>query len=212
MEKKKVITKAIDTLWHLFSALSVIQWLIAIIFPSGTTITVVVIMPSISPVIIGIIAVIVWIILFFSTIYALGWYNLTKHAKISESDIPKIKVLDAKIHSQNIVGLRVKNVGARGEIRVSVVNNEGIKARWFKSYREMKDIGGKEKIKLAREDECYVGITRRGVIGIRSDIGSHQTKVRFHEANQIFEYKFRITEGGIEDLEFLGELEKGGTR
>ena len=164
-------------------------------------------MPSISPFIIGIIAVIVWIILFFSTIYALGWY-ITKHAKISEPDIPKIKVLGAKIHSQNIVGLRVKNVGAGGEIRVSVVNNEGIKARWFKSYREMKDIGGKEKIKLARGDKCYVGITRRGVIGIRSDIGSHQTKVRFHEANQIFEYKFRITEEGIEDLEVLGELKK----
>ena len=81
MEKKKVIKKAIDTLWHLFSALSVIQQVIAIILPSGTTITVVVIMPSISPFIIGIIAVIVWIVLFFSTIYALGWYNLTKQTK-----------------------------------------------------------------------------------------------------------------------------------
>ena len=125
----------------------------------------------------------------------------------SEAEIPKIKVLDAKIHSPNIIGLHVKNVGAGGKVRVSVVNNEWIKARWFKSYGEMKDIGGKEKIELARGDESYVGITRRAVIGgKRSDIGSHQTKVRFREANQIFEYKFHITEEeGIKDLEFLGE-------
>ena len=125
---------------------------------------------------------------------------------LSEPNMPKIKVLDAKIERGNIIGLWVKNVGAGGEVRVSVVNNEGIKARWFKSYREMMDIGGKEKIKFGRGDECYVGITRRAVIGgIRSDIGSHQIKVRFHEANQIFKYGFRITEEGIKDLEVLGE-------
>lgn len=84
--KKEGIKKAIGTLWHLFLALSGFYQLMAIIVPSGTTImvvviTVVVIMPSVSPSIIGIIAIIVWITLFFSTIYALGWYNRTKQAK-----------------------------------------------------------------------------------------------------------------------------------
>jgi membrane protein implicated in regulation of membrane protease activity len=200
--------KKIDTLQHLFSALSVIQQLIAILFPSGTTITVVVIMimPSISPFIIGITAVIVWITLFFFIIYALGRYNLTKHAMTGdERETPKLKMLDKKIRG-SIIGLRVKNVGAKGEIRVSVVNDEkGIKARWFKSYREMTAIGGKEKIELARGDECYVCITRGAVIDKKSDIGSHQIKVRFSEANQMFKCKFHITDEGIENFEFLGE-------
>ena len=81
MEKEGVIKKAIDTLKHLFLPLSFILQVIAILFPSGTTIMVVIIMPSSGPFIIGVIAVIIWIILFFATIYALGWYNLTKHAK-----------------------------------------------------------------------------------------------------------------------------------
>lgn len=128
-----------------------------------------------------------------------------KEQEMSQArETPKIKVLDKKIRG-NIIGLWVKNVGAGGELRVSVVNNERIKAKWFKSYEEMKEIGGKEKIKLARGDECYVGITRRAVIGKKSDIGLHHIKVHFSEADQIFKYSFRITKEGIEDLEFLGE-------
>ncbi|HID19925.1 MAG TPA: hypothetical protein EYP28_03155 [Methanophagales archaeon] len=206
-EMEKKIKKLIGTLGHLFSALSGIYQIIAILFPSGTTIiTVVVIMPSFSPVIIGIIAIIVWIILFFSTIYALGRYNLTKHTMArDELEMPKLKMIDKEIRG-SIIGLRVKNVGDGGEIRVSVVNDEkGIKARWFKSYKKMTYIGGKEKIKLDRGDDCYVGITRGAVIDKKSDIGPHQIKVRFSEANQIFKYSFHITEEGIKDFEFLGE-------
>lgn len=51
-------------------------------------------MPNISPFIIGTIAVIVWISLFFSVIYVLGWYNLTKQAKMAPLLLPHIRNTD----------------------------------------------------------------------------------------------------------------------
>ena len=212
MEKEEKINKVKETIRVFFQVLSFVHWIIAIICGSVATVILVIIMPTISLLVAILLGVV--IIVLFAAFIAIAKIVMLKEREIylmeeersQARESPEIKVLDAKIRG-NIIGLRVKNVGAGGGVRVSVVDNGGIKARWFKSYNEMKDIGGKEKVKLARGDECYVGITR-GVKVIDERIIPnqwHYIKVRFSEANQIFKYKFRITEEGIKDLEFLGE-------
>ena len=128
----------------------------------------------------------------------------------SESEIPKIKVLDVK-SSKNYFTLHVKNVGAEGEVTATVVDKSEFKVRWFKTIDEIKEVGGEKEVDLKRWCESYVIIRRRAVIGAgqrMSDFGLHAITLRFHETNQEFKYAFRITEEGIEDLEFLGEKDE----
>ena len=124
----------------------------------------------------------------------------------SESEIPKIKVLDVN-RSKNYFALHVKNVGAEGEVTATVVGKPEFKVRWFKTTEDIKEAGGEKEADLKRGSESYVIIRRRAVIGTgerMSDFGLHSITLRFPETDQEFKYAFRITGEGIEDLEFLG--------
>ena len=132
----------------------------------------------------------------------------------SEAEIPKIKVLNDVEKTEDYFGLHVKNVGAEGKVTATLENNSAglFKVRWFKFRKEMKGAGGEKERTLVRGEESFVVISRRAVNVAEtiprktlSDLGWHHITVRFPEADQIFKYSFRITEGGIEDLEFLGE-------
>ncbi len=122
----------------------------------------------------------------------------------SESEIPKIKVLDVN-RSKNYFALHVKNVGAEGEVTATVVGKPEFKVRWFKTTEDIKEAGGEKEADLKRGSESYVIIRRKAVIGAgqrMSDFGLHHITLRFPETNQEFKYAFSITEKGIEDLEF----------
>ena len=119
-------------------------------------------------------------------------------------ELPKIEVLNVK-NSATSIELYVKNVGAEGKVTAFVENNSKFIVRWF----ELKGVVGEKEKKLARRGECRVDISRKKVAvsgGKRiTDWGSHLLKVHFPETDQIFKCKFRITEEGIKDFEFLGE-------
>lgn len=119
-------------------------------------------------------------------------------------ELPKIEVLNVK-NSATSIELYVKNVGAEGKVTAFVENNSKFIVRWF----ELKGVVSEKEKKLARREECRVDISRKKVAvsgGKRiTDWGSHLLKVHFPETDQIFKCKFRITEEGIKDFEFLGE-------
>jgi len=123
-------------------------------------------------------------------------------------ELPKIEVLNAK-NSTTSIELHVKNVGAEGKVTAFVENNSKFIVRWFELNEAIKGAVGEKEKKLARGGECRVDISRKKVTVTGgktiTDWGSHLIKVHFPETDQIFKCKFRITDEGIKDFEFLGE-------
>ena len=78
MEKKEEkINKVKNTIHEAFQILSVIQWLIAVIFSSGTTIMVVIIMPTIN----FLVGCLLWVIMIVLVVAFIAiYYNQTKEA------------------------------------------------------------------------------------------------------------------------------------
>ena len=133
--------------------------------------------------------------------------EIEEQRRNDERELPKIEVLEAKSTASSIE-LHVKNVGAEGEVTAFVENNSRFKAEWF----ELNGVVAEKKKKLSRSGEYLVRINRKTVkVANRvantrpEDYEPHLLKVHFPEAGQIFKCKFSITEGGIEDFEFLGE-------
>lgn len=77
MEKKEEkINKVKNTIHEAFQILSVIQWLIAVIFSSGTTIMVVIIMPTIN----FLVGCLLWVMIVLVVAFIAIYYNQTKEA------------------------------------------------------------------------------------------------------------------------------------
>ena len=149
----------------------------------------------------------VWIVAFAVGV-SIVFYICAKY--YSEPNKPKIKVLNVNSF-KNYITLHVKNVGAEGKVTATVADatvlsdKPEFKVRWFKTSNEIKEIGGEKEVDLKRGNESYVIIRRRAVIGTgqrMSDFGLHHISLRFPETDQEFKYSFRITDGGIEDLNF----------
>jgi hypothetical protein len=139
-----------------------------------------------------------WIVAFALGV-SIVFYICAKYS--SEPNEPKIEVLDVN-RSKNYVALHVKNVGAEGEV-TAMVDKAEFEVRWFKTTKDIKEVGGEKEADLKRGSERYVIIRRRAVIGTgqrMSDFGLHSITLRFPETNQEFKYAFRITEEGIEDF------------
>ena len=119
----------------------------------------------------------------------------------SEPNKPKLKVLDVNQY-KNYFALHVKNVGAKGEV-TAMVDKPEFEVRWFKTSKDIKEVGGEKEADLERGSKSYVIIRRRAVIGAgqrMSDFELHSITLRFPETDQEFKYAFRITEKGVEDF------------
>ena len=136
---------------------------------------------------------------------------IEEQRKKDERELPQIEVLNVKT-SADFIGLHVRNVGAEGKVSATVKNHSNFIVKWFKLDDGIKETVGEKEKELVRGEECRVVIKRKATIvtgkSTISDWGLHLIKLRFPETDQVFKYSFRITEGGIEDLEFLGEEEE----
>lgn len=219
------IKKVKDKVYVFFQLLSLVQWLIAIIFSSGTTIAVVILMPTINL----LVTVLLGLgILIFAAFFMLAANililkkreialkeqeiaqkrDIEEQRRKDERELPKIEVLNAK-NSATSIELHVKNVGAEGKVTAFVENNSKFMVRWFELTEAIKGAVAEKEKKLARGGECRVDISRKKVTVTGgktiTDWGAHLIKVHFPETDQIFKCKFRITDEGIKDFEFLGE-------